>query len=90
MKLYYKIINDIVNKYDMKKRNYYDFQNLNNIEKNLQLNEIDKITNFNSSLVNILKNLGIIYIKLTNNLKESKDSETESFKANGEKVYKKK
>ena len=90
MELYYKIINDIVNKYDMKKRNYYDFQNLNNIEKNLQLNEIDKITNFNSSLVNILKNLGIIYIKLTNNLKESKDSETESFKANGEKVYIKK
>jgi surface protein len=90
MEICYKINNDILNKFDINKRNYYDFQNINNIEKNLQLIEIDKITNLNSSVVNILKNLGIILTKMTQNLKESEDSETESFKINEEKIYIKK
>jgi surface protein len=90
MEIYYKINNDIANQFDINKRNYFDFQNINNIEKNLQLIEIDKITNLNSSVVNILKNLGIILTKMTQNLKESEDSETESFKINEEKIYIKK
>ena len=90
MEIYYKINNEIANQFDINKRNYFDFQNINNIEKNLQLIEIDKITNLNSSLVNILKNLGIILTKMTKNFKESEDSETGSFKTNEEKIYIKK
>ena len=90
IELYYRINNDIVNQFNIKKRNYYDFQNINNIEKNLELIEIDKIISLNSSFVNIVKNINIIYSKITKNLKESVDSETESFKTNGEKIYIKK
>jgi len=71
----------------LNKRNYYIFENINNIEKNLRFDEIEKITNFNSSLDIIFKNLAIIYKKMTKNLKESEDSEIESFKAKGEKIY---
>ena len=90
MDKYYKIINNIVNQFDLNKRNYYIFENINNVGKNLRFDEIEKITNFNSSLDIILKNFAIIYKKMTKNLKESEDSDTENFKTNGEKIYIKK
>ena len=86
MDKYYKINYDIVNQFDLKKRNYYIFENIKNVEKNLKLSEIDKIIGFNSSLDNIIKNLAIIYKKMTI-IKENEDSETESFKAGQKKVY---
>ena len=47
MELYYKIINDIMNNYDIQNRNYEIFKNINDIQSNINFNDIDKIINTN-------------------------------------------
>ena len=74
MELFYKINSDILNNYEVKKRNYEIFRNINFIEKNIKNQEIDeiinddnlvrkfkKILNINNKIRNIQNEMTIIY-----------------------------
>ena len=65
MEIYYKINNDILNNYDLNNRNYQIFQNINQINENIKIEDLDNLLNDNNieSQFNILLS---IYDKMNN------------------------
>ena len=65
IEIYYKINDDLLKNYEIKKRNYYILTNLNSIQHNINIRDIDKIINTND--INYkFKHLYIMYEKITN------------------------
>ena len=50
MNIFYEINNNILNKYDIKNRNYELFQNINDIENNINCKELESIINTSNTL----------------------------------------
>ena len=81
---YYKINSDIIHNYDIKKRNYYILQNLQNLKNNNEevIKYLNNIINNNNNIFEIYKfpnekffyneYYGLYFIEMKNNLKEGK------------------
>ena len=65
MEIYYKINSDLINNYDVYKRNYQIFRNINEINNNIEIKDIDNIINENN-IYNQFKILLDIYNKMNN------------------------
>ena len=66
MEIYYKINYDLLNNYELQKRNYHILKNINFIKNNININDIDEIIN-NNNINSKFNNLLNIYEKLMNN-----------------------
>ena len=66
MEIYYKINNDILNNYDLNNRNYQIFQNINQINENIKIEELDNLL-IDNNIQNQFNSLLSIYDEINNN-----------------------
>ena len=71
MEIYYNINNELLNNYELQKRNYHILKNVNFIKTNIKINDIEDIINSND-ILHKFNNLFNLYNSLINNNKYNK------------------